>query len=103
VNYVHGVEFRTPELRRHRDAARQLAVRAAQEKAEALVHGLGGRLGRVLSISESHWGGSWVWTGGGWRGARFGQLHQNVVQSAPGRGERAGRARSPGTRRSLTA
>jgi uncharacterized protein YggE len=87
ANYVHGVEFRTSELRRHRDAARQLAVGAAREKAEALVKELGGRLGRVLSVSESYWGGSWTWSGGGWRGARFGQMYQNVVQTGEGRGE----------------
>lgn len=87
ANHVHGVEFRTSELRRHRDAARQLAVRAAREKAEALVKELGGRLGRVLSVSESYWGGSWIWSGGGWRGGRVGQAYQNVVQIGAGRGE----------------
>jgi uncharacterized protein YggE len=87
ANYVHGVEFRTSELRRHRDAARRLAVRAARGKAEALVRELGGQLGRVLSVSESYWGGSWTWSGGGWRGGRFRQGYQNVVQSAGAGGE----------------
>jgi len=36
ANHVHGVQFRTTELRTHRDQARALAVRAAREKAEAL-------------------------------------------------------------------
>ena len=36
ANHVHNVEFRTTELRQHRDAARALAIQAAREKAEAL-------------------------------------------------------------------
>ena len=36
VNRVQGIQFRTTELRRHRDRARALAIKAAREKAVAL-------------------------------------------------------------------
>jgi uncharacterized protein YggE len=45
VNYVHGIEFRTTELRKHRDEARALAIQAAQEKATALAGELGQKVG----------------------------------------------------------
>ncbi len=36
ANYVHGIQFRTTELRKHKDEARSLAIQAAREKAAAL-------------------------------------------------------------------
>ena len=33
ADYVHGVQFRTTDLRKHRDQARALAIKAAREKA----------------------------------------------------------------------
>ena len=36
ANYVHGIQFRTTELRTHRDTARAMALRAAQEKARLM-------------------------------------------------------------------
>jgi len=52
VNSVDQGEFRTSELRKHRDQARLNAVRAAREKASALAGELGAKLGRPLSITE---------------------------------------------------
>lgn len=49
---VNGVTFRTSELRRHRDAARALAMKAAQEKAAALAGAVGQKIGRAYSIEE---------------------------------------------------
>lgn len=81
VQYVHGVEFRTSQLRKHRDAARALAIRAAQEKADALARELGVRRGEVRTVSESYSGG-W-WRGAGWWGnTGGGQMMQNAVQQA---------------------
>jgi len=84
VNYVHGIDFRTTELRKHRDTARQMAIRAAREKADALASELGVKVGKVQSISENTWGGWWSWTGGSWRSRRYGGMYQNVVQNAGG-------------------
>jgi uncharacterized protein len=57
INYVHGVDFRTTELRKHRDRAREMAIQAAKEKAELLASQLGRHVGEAQRISE--YGGGW--------------------------------------------
>ncbi|BAV95504.1 SIMPL domain-containing protein [Lysobacter enzymogenes] len=89
VQYVHGIEFRTTQLRKHRDAARALAIRAAREKADALAGELGVRRGEVQAVSESYSGGWWRGSGG-WGNTGGGQAMQNVVQQAGGGGGGAG-------------
>ena len=63
VNYVNGIDFRTTQLRKYRDQARAMAIRAAREKAGALVVELGAKLGKVTSISANdssgYYGGYW--------------------------------------------
>jgi len=83
VNYVQGIEFRTTELRKHRDEARALAVRAAQEKASAMAKELGQRVGKPQTVREEQ--SSW-WSGyGAWWGARWGgAMAQNTVQEVNG-------------------
>ncbi len=79
VNYVHGIQFRTTELRKHRDEARALAVRAAREKAEALAGELGQAIGEPQLIEEvqSGWGSGY----NAWWGTRWGAgMSQNVIQ-----------------------
>jgi len=76
VNTVHGIQFRTSELRRHRDSARQLAIRAAKEKADALAVELGVKRGRAYQITENSTDGWWSW---GSRGG--GQNIRNVSQN----------------------
>jgi len=49
---VNGVTFQTSELRKHRDQARSLAMKAAQEKAAALASAVGQKIGRAYSIEE---------------------------------------------------
>lgn len=49
---VNSVNFQTSELRRHRDQARALAMKAAQEKAAALASAVGQKIGRAHSIEE---------------------------------------------------
>lgn len=79
VNYVHGIQFRTTELRAHRDEARALAIRAAKEKAEALAGELGQEVGAPKMIQEVQ--NSW-WSGyNSWWGANWGNgMSQNVIQ-----------------------
>ena len=52
ITRVNGVSFRTSELRKHRDQARVLAIRAAREKAVALAGELGQKVGKAYSIEE---------------------------------------------------
>jgi uncharacterized protein YggE len=83
TNRIEGQEFRTSELRKHRDAARALALKAAHEKATAMAAELGAKAGKVRSISE--YGGGYSY---GWRG-RYGGggMAQNVSQNIGGGGD----------------
>lgn len=83
ANYVQGIDFRTTELRKHRDEARDLAIKAAQEKATALAQALGQKPLRPTSINENgyYWGSSY----GSWWGSRYGPAQsQNISQSSGG-------------------
>jgi len=83
VNHVQGIEFRTTELRKYRDEARALAIRAAQEKAAALAGELGQKAGQPQTIQEqqsSWWSGYSAWWGSRWGSA----MTQNTVQEYQG-------------------
>lgn len=51
-NRISSVEFETSETRKYRDQARELAVTAAREKAEALAKALGQSIGKAISVEE---------------------------------------------------
>lgn len=81
ANYVHGIDFRTTELRKYRDQARALAIQAAQEKAQALAGELGRTAGEPQSIIEqsSRWWSSY----NSWWGSHWGSyVSQNIIQNA---------------------
>jgi uncharacterized protein YggE len=84
VNYLHGIEFRTTELRKYRDQARELALQAALEKAERMAAVLGQSVGSPVQISEgwspSMYPSSWS----GWGYGRGRGMSQNVIQNAEG-------------------
>ncbi len=52
VTRINNIDFRTSELRKHRDQARANAIRAAQEKAVALTREIGQKIGKAYSIEE---------------------------------------------------
>ncbi len=79
VNYVNGVDFRTTELRKHRDQARKMAVRAAKEKAEALTTELGAKLGKVYTINANDGGGIY---GSNFNNGRVSGLNGYIQNSA---------------------
>ena len=68
VNHVNMVEFQTTEFKRLREQARELALKAAREKAQKMAAVLGCTIGKPLSVSESdavssYWS-SWIdWDG----------------------------------------
>ena len=95
VNYVQGIQFRTTELRKYRDEARALAVKAARQKATALARGLGQEVRKPHVIREDE--GGW-WSGyGAWWGSRWGgQMTQNVIQEISGTPRTATGALAPG-------
>ena len=53
ANEVVDVQFKTNQLRQHRDQARELAMKAAQEKARDLAGAANAQPGCVLSIDEN--------------------------------------------------
>jgi uncharacterized protein YggE len=95
VNYVHGIQFRTTGLRQHKDEARALAIKAAQEKAAALAGELGQKIGSPLDIQEEQsgwWSGYNAWWGATWGGG----MSQNVIQEAGGAAALADSSVAPG-------
>lgn len=52
ISEISSVEFRTSRLLEHRDAARELAMKAAQRKAIAMSGALGQQIGRAIEIDE---------------------------------------------------
>jgi uncharacterized protein len=98
ANYVQGINFRTTELRKYRDQARELAIKAAKEKATALSGELGQKVGKTRSIQEDQvgwWSGYSAWWGSSyWRGGN--QMTQNVIQEAGGGNFNSDSALAPG-------
>jgi hypothetical protein len=80
ANQVQDVQFYTSELRRYRDQARDLAMKAAREKAEALATAGGAQVGCLMDINENSWSSYY---GSGWGGRDRAAWTQNVVQNAP--------------------
>ena len=81
ANHIYGIDFSTSELRKHRDAARALAAKAAIEKANDLASAAGLKVvGKPISVSSySYGGGSWY---GRCCGYGYGSnMYQNVVQN----------------------
>ena len=79
ANEVVDVQFKTTQLRQYRDQARELAMKAAQEKARDLAGAASVQPGCVLTIDEN----SWSYYGSPWSG-RYQPQAQNVMQNAPG-------------------
>jgi uncharacterized protein YggE len=80
ANEVVDVQFKTSQLRQHRDEARELAMQAAQEKARDLASAANAQPGCVLSIDEN----SWSYYGNPWYSGRNQMMTQNVIQNAAG-------------------
>ena len=79
ANEVQDVQFYTSELRKYRDQARDLAVKASSEKAHALASAAGAQAGCVISINENTWSQYY----GSWHGGRQSVLWaQNTIQNA---------------------
>ena len=78
ANLLSGIEYRSTELRKHRDEARKMAVKAAKEKAELLAREMNEKIGRPREISEGALG-YYGWGGGRWsRGSQY--MGQNSFQ-----------------------
>ena len=49
---INSINFSTSQMRRHRDQARAMAMKAAQEKAAALAGAVGQKIGKAITIEE---------------------------------------------------
>lgn len=86
ANEIVNVEFYLSDLRKYRDQAREMAMKAAQEKARDLASAAGAQTGCVLSINEN----SWSSYNGGWLGHSRDLWTQNVMQNAAPAGGESG-------------
>jgi hypothetical protein len=90
MNSVGSIDFRTSELRKYKDQARAMAIKAAKEKAEAMASELGVKVGKPYNITVNDWDGWSGWSqqnalgfgGGGGAGSAL----QNSSQDAGGGG-----------------
>jgi uncharacterized protein YggE len=87
ANQVVNVEFYLSDLRKYRDQARDLAMKAAGEKANDLAAAAGAETGCVMNINENTWSQYY----GGWYGGQSRDLWtQNVMQNAAPAGGESG-------------
>lgn len=82
ANQVLNTEFYLSDLRTYRDQAREMAMKAAREKATDLARAAGSDLGCVLNINENSWSyfNGWGWYGG--NNSSRDLWTQNAVQNA---------------------
>ena len=77
ANEVVDVELYTSELRKYRDQAREMAMQAASEKAQALADTAGVDTDCVLTINEN----TWSYYNGWWSREQQNLWVQNAVQN----------------------
>lgn len=84
VNYIHGIDFQTTEFKKYREQARDLALKAAKEKAEKMAGALGQTVGAPLLINEGYGGSPWWYysSWSGWGYSRGQGMSQNTIQNA---------------------
>ena len=56
VNHIVNIDFKSTDLRKHRDTARLEAIKAAKEKAIALAGALEAKIGKPTQITEGYYG-----------------------------------------------
>lgn len=86
VNYMHGIDFQTTDFKKYREQARDLALKAAKEKAEKMAGALGQSVGTPIQINENHSGSPWRYysSWAGWGYGRSQGMSQNVIQDVQG-------------------
>lgn len=86
VNYIHGIDFQTTEFKKYREQARDLALKAAKEKAEKMAGVLGQSVGAPIQINENYSGSPWSYysSWSGWGSSRSQGMSQNAIQNVQG-------------------
>lgn len=91
ANQLQGFEFKTTELRKHRDEARRMAIKAAKEKAVDLAKQLDCRVAKPRTITEGYGNIAYGWNRYNWGGNNF----QNAAQVVGGGGGAEGEQTMP--------
>ncbi len=83
VNYIHGIDFETTEFKKYREQARELALKAAKEKAVKMAAALGQSVGEPAQINENYSGLPWRYysSWSGWGSGRAQGMSQNAMQN----------------------
>lgn len=88
VNYIHGIDFQTTDFKKYREQARELALKAAKEKADKMAGVLGQSVGKPIQINENYSGSPWwywsSWYGWGRGWGRSSGMSQVQVQADRG-------------------
>ncbi len=95
ANRVYSVDFQTSELRKYRDQARELAVKAAIEKATAMASAAGLKVSKPESISAYNYGGGSAYGRSNRASNMMQNVSQNVISSEPG-GDETSTTMAPG-------
>lgn len=80
ANQLQGFEFKTTELRKHRDEARKMAIKAAKEKAQDLAKELECKVAKPRTITEGYANVGYGWNRYNWAQNSF----QNAAQVVGG-------------------
>ena len=88
VNYIHGIDFQTTEFKKYREQARDLALKAAKEKADKMAAVMNQSVGIPIQINENSGGSRWGYysSWSGWGYGRNQGMSQNVMQNIQGDG-----------------
>ena len=88
VNYIHGIDFQTTEFIKYREQARDLALKAAKEKADKMAAVMNQSVGIPIQINENSGGSRWGYysSWSGWGYGRNQGMSQNVMQNIQGDG-----------------
>ena len=89
VNHIHGLDFQSSDFKKHREQARELALKAAKEKAHKMSAVLGQTVGMPIQITENYAGSPWsYWSSwSGWGGWSSGMSQVQVQADRGGSGE----------------
>jgi uncharacterized protein YggE len=81
VNNVIGIEFQTSELKKYREEARELAVKAAKEKADKMAGVLGEKVKSVINLVENPVQSSYYFSSWWGYSDRGSYMSQNTIQN----------------------
>ncbi len=82
VNHIFGVDFQTTALKQLRDQAREMALKAAKEKADKMAAVLDQTVDAAIQINENYSGSAYPWASR-W-GGQINGMAQNVIQDVRG-------------------